>query len=147
MTAYKLARHKGVHVAFAAMALFYGFAFFTLAAVGINLMFPQQFGELAVSGEVEAWAGMQLCGSLFMAFGLLINGRWRWSPALRLVGSVIVAALTSVLAYSASTATEGAAFMVYCSGFSALGWFVSFCALVDFRAALMWGAEDGRGAI
>lgn len=147
MTAYKLARHKGVHVAFAAMALFYGFAFFTLAVVGINLMFPQQFGELAVSGEVEAWAGMQLCGSLFMAFGLLINGRWRWSPALRLVGSVIVAALTSVLAYSASTATEGAAFMVYCSGFSALGWFVSFCALVDFRAALMWGAEDGRGAV
>lgn len=147
MTAYKLARHKGVHVAFTAMALFYGFAFFTLAAVGINLMFPQQFGELAVSGEVEAWAGMQLCGSLFMAFGLLINGRWRWSPALRLVGSVIVAALTSVLAYSASTATEGAAFMVYCSGFSAMGWFVSFCALVDFRAALMWGAEDGRGAI
>lgn len=147
MTAYKLARHKGVHVAFTAMALFYGFAFFTLAASGVNMMFPDQFGDLAVSGEVEGWDGMQLCGSLFMAFGLLINGRWRWSPALRLVGSVIVAALTSVLAYSASTASEGAAFMVYCGGFSALGWFVSFCALVDFRAALMWGADDGRGAV
>lgn len=145
MTAYKLARHKGVHVAFAILALFYGFAFFALAVSGWNLMLPNQFGDLAVSGEVEAWAGMQLCGSLFMAFGLLINGRW--SPALRLVGSGIVAALTSVLAYSASTASEGAAFMVYCSGFSALGWFVSFCALVDFRSALMWGAEDGRGAV
>jgi len=147
VTAYKLARHKGVHVAFAILALFYGFAFFALAVSGWNLMLPNQFGDLAVSGEVEAWAGMQLCGSLFMAFGLLINGRWRWSPALRLVGSGIVAALTSVLAYSASTATEGAAFMVYCSGFSALGWFVSFCALVDFRAALFWGGDDGRGAV
>lgn len=147
MTAYKLARHKGIHVAFTALALFYGFAFFALAVSGWNLMYPQQFGDLAVSGEVEAWAGMQLCGSLFMAFGLLINGRWRWSPALRLVGSVIVAALTSVLSYSASTASEGAAFMVYCSGFSTLGWFVSFCALVDFRAALFWGADDGRGAV
>jgi len=145
VTAYKLARHKGVHVAFAVLALFYGFAFFALAVSGWNLMLPNQFGDLAVSGEVEAWAGMQLCGSLFMAFGLLINGRW--SPALRLVGSGIVAALTSVLAYSASTASEGAAFMVYCSGFSALGWFVSFCALVDFRAALFWGGDDGRGAV
>ena len=144
MTAYKLARHKGIHIAFTALALFYGFAFFALAVSGWNLMYTQQFGELAVSGEVEAWAGMQLCGALFMAFGLLINGRWRWSPALRLAGSVIVAALTSVLAYSGSTASEGAAFMVYCSGFSGLGWFVSFCALVDFRAALMWGADDGR---
>ena len=147
MTAFKLARHKGIHVAFTALALFYGFAFFALAVTGWNLMFQHQFGELAVSGEVEGWAGMQLCGSLFMAFGLLINGRWRWSPALRLAGSVIVAGLTTVLTYSASTASEGAAFMVYCAGFSALGWFVSFCALVDLRAALMWGADDGRGSV
>lgn len=131
-------------MAFSALALFYGFAFFGAAIAGWNAMIPDQFGELAVSGEVEAWAGLQLCSAMLLALGLLINGRWRWSPLLRMIGAGFITLICGLLAYSASTASEGVAFFVYCSGFCAHGALVTWWNLVDLRSAMMWGADYGR---
>jgi hypothetical protein len=143
-TAFKFSRHKSAQCAFGVLALFYGFAFFGTAIAGWNAMLPQQFGELAVSGEVEAWAGLQLCASVALALGLLVNGRWRWSAALRLFGAGFISLMCCVLSYSAWTAPEGVAFMIYCAGFAIFGGVVAWWNLVDLRAAMLWGAGDAE---
>lgn len=141
---FKLSRHKSAQTAFGALALFYGFGFFGAAMAGWDAMMPQQFGELAVSAEVEAWAGMQFCASVMLALGLLVNGRWRWSPALRMVGAGVIAALCAVLSLSAFTAPEGTAFFIFCTGFAVFGGVVAWWNLVDLRSAMMWGAGGDR---
>jgi len=143
-TAFKFSHHKSAQCTFGALALFYGIGFFFAAIAGWDAMLPQQFGELAVSGEVEAWAGLQFSASMMMALGLLINGRWRWSAALRFAGSAIITLLCCILAYSAWTASEGVAFMIYCAGFALLGAVVAWWNLVDLRAAMLWGADDAK---
>lgn len=142
--ALKYSRHKSAQVAFGLLALFYGFAFFGAAVAGWNAMLPQQFGELAVSGEVEAWAGLQFCASVILALGLMVNGRWRWSAGLRMFGAGIITALCLVLSYSAFTASEGVAFMIYCAGFAGMGGVVTWWNLVDLRAAMLWGSGNAE---
>lgn len=144
MTAFKFAQNKSAQIDFGGLSLFYGFAFFGFAIGGWDAMLPQQFGELATSGEVEAWAGLQFTASMMMALGLLINGRWRWSAALRLAGSAVITTLCCILSYSAWTAPEGVAFMIYCAGFALLGARVAWWNLVDLRAAMLWGADDAK---
>jgi len=143
-TAFKFSQHKSAQCAFGALALFYGIGFFFAAVSGWDAMLPQQFGELAVSGEVEAWAGLQFSASMMMALGLLINGRWRWSAGLRLAGAAIISLICVILTYSAWTAPEGVAFMIYCAGFALLGSVVAWWNLVDLRAAMLWGADDAK---
>lgn len=143
-TAFKLSQHKSAQVAFSALALFYGFAFFGAAIAGWNAMPPQQFGELAVSGEVEAWAGLQLSASVILALGLLINGRWRWSAGLRMLGAGAITLICGILSYSAFTAPEGVAFTIYCAGFAVLGLTVTWWNLVDLRSAMLWGAGNAE---
>jgi len=141
-TAFKLARHKGAQAAFVALALFYGFAFFAFAVAGFQAMEPETYGQTAVSGEVEAWAGLQLSGAMMLAIGLLINGRWRWSAALRFSGAAVVACLCGVLSASAMTAPSGWPIALYCAGFGGYGAIVAWWGLVDLRAAMIWGAGN-----
>jgi len=141
-TAFKLSRHKSTQAAFGLLALFYGFAFFGAAIAGWNAMLPQQFGEISVSGEVEAWAGVQLSASVMLALGLLINGRWRWSAVLRMVGAGFITLICGILSYSAFSAPEGVAFTIYCAGFCGFGAIVTWWNLVDLRSAMLWGARD-----
>ena len=143
-TAFKYSRHKSAQAAFGVMALFYGFAFFGAAMAGWNAMLPQQFGELAVSGEVEAWAGLQLSASVILALGLLVNGRWRWSAGLRLFGAGVITAICGILCFSAISAPEGVAFVIYCAGFAMFGAVVTWWNLVDLRSAMMWGAGNAE---
>lgn len=136
-------RFKPAQWAYAGQALFYGFGFFGLAMAGWNAMFPDMFGNVAVGFEVEAWSGLQLSGAMLLAIGLFINGRWRWSPALRLTGATVCALICSALAASAAGAATGWPVALYCTGFGALGWLVAWWNLVDLRAALFRGS-DGK---
>lgn len=141
-TAFKFSRHKSAQIAFGALALYYGFAFFGAAIFGWDAMRPDQLGELAVSGEVEAWAGLQLSASVILALGLLINGRWRWSAGLRMLGTGFITLICAILSYSAATAPAGTAFMIHCAGFSVFGAVVTWWNLVDLRSAMLWGAGN-----
>jgi len=140
---FKLTKHKPAQWAFAALALFYGFAFFVAGISGLQAMAPQDYGDLAVSFEIEAMAGIQLTSAMMLAFGLLFNGRWRWSSALRMVGAVILAALCLMLAWSACGAPNGWPVAIYCGGFAVFGLVVAWWNLVDLRAAILWW-HDGK---
>jgi len=142
---FKLTRYKPAQWAFAGLALFYGFAFFVMGVAGWQAMSPQDYGDLAVSFEIEAMAGIQLCGAMMVALGLLFNGRWRWSPAFRLAGAVVVSALCVMLAYSSFMAPMGWPTGIYCTGFAGFGLLVAWWNAVDLRAAIFWGAH-GKAA-
>lgn len=142
---FKLGRHRGAQWTFALLALYCGLAFFILGSLGWSAMAPGQYGEMAVSFEIEAMAGVQLCGAMFVCIGLLINGRWRWSAAMRLVGTTIICVLLAGLGYSSAQAPNGWPFTVYLVGFIGFGLIVAWWNLVDLRAAIsFWEAADGE---
>ena len=102
---FKLAQSKSAQVAFACLALFYGAAFLAVSGVlGMTAVSPADYGETAVSFEIEAMAGMQLSGALMMITGLMINGRWRWSALVRLCGAAVLVGLCALLAWPAASA-------------------------------------------
>lgn len=142
---FKLTRWKAAQWAFAGLALFYGFAFFVAGVSGLQAMAPDDYGDVAVSLEIEGMAGVQLTASLMLALGLLFNGRWRWSAALRLAGALILIAMCVLLAVSAAMAPTGWPVAIYCTGFAGFGAVVAWWNLVDLRAAILWW-HDGKAA-
>ena len=140
---FKLTPHKSAQWMYALLALFFGVAFFVLGTAGLQAMSPEDYGELAVSFEIEHMAGVQLCAALMMTFGLLFNGRWRWSAAFRLAGAIVVVALCAMLAWSSAFAPNGWPFATYNIGFAGAGMTIAWWNLVDVRAAIFWG-RDGK---
>lgn len=70
-----------------------------MAAVGLQfciaaavlpgpVMDPADYGPYVTSVRAEWWSWPILINSLLYILGILINGNWKWSPALRLFGSV-----------------------------------------------------------
>lgn len=143
---FKLAQSKSAQVAFAVLALFYGAAFLAISGIlGMSAVSPADYGETAVSFEIEAMAGMQLSGALLMISGLLINGRWRWSALVRLCGALVVVGLCGLLAWSAGSAPNGWPVAIYCTGFMCFGCVICWWNLVDFRAAILYIGEPMNG--
>lgn len=90
-----------------------GFWFCVAAAVkDTDVMNPEVYGHMITSVKAEVWSWPILVVSLLYILGILINGNWRWSPVLRLFGSVFhvftlgLFAALSLLATSASVYTE-----------------------------------------
>lgn len=69
----------------------------TLIAPGVSLTEPVYTGHLKIASE-GVWGVVYLMAGAFIWAGLVINGRWRQSPMLRLSGAVV--ALVSNLALS-----------------------------------------------
>jgi hypothetical protein len=139
----KLAKYKDYQWTFAIFATYCGAAFLFLGLMGLSAMAPDQYGQLATSYEIEAMAAVQFSAGMMVCIGLLINGRWRWSPALRLVGAIVTGALCGALGAGSYAAPDGWPFTVYLVGFAVFAAVVSWWNLVDLRAAILWGAEDG----
>ena len=134
------ARYRQYQIAFGGTCLFYGVVFFILGYWGVNAMDPEVYGEVAVSGEIEAWATMQLALSFILCMGIAMNGTWRWSSAARLAGSLGLVALLLVLGVSALGAPNGWPVGVFCLGFAGVqGAPVVWWNLVDLIAAFRWG--------
>ena len=138
---FKMARYKQWQIVLTIQALSTSIIFFALGSLGWTAMDPGQYGGIAVSFEIEDMAGLQMCGAAMIACGLMINGRWRWSAALRLVGVLIVMPLLLGLAYSAGMAANGWPVTVYLLVFTATMAPLVWWNLVDVRAAIWWGRE------
>ena len=92
------------------------------------LIFPdalgaQVYGGMAQAVQAEAWAAAFMGASLMMVYGVTINGRWRWSPFLRIAGLVLLSVLFAALALSSLSAPAGVviwAFTIPCFLFPCL---------------------------
>ena len=140
---YNLSRYRQAQVCFAALAMFYGVAFFAASHAGINAMDGDSYGALAVSAPIKAWSTAQLAGAFVLSMGIVLNGRWRWSCAARLAGALIVVGLVSVLSWSAFQAPKGWPVGVFCLGFAGFGAIVAGWNMVDLAGAIRWRRRDG----
>lgn len=136
---YNLTRYKQWQAFFGSLSLFFGVCFFAAGHAGINAMDPDQYGKLAVSGSIEAWATIQLSGAFLLCVGIITNGRWRWSCVARAAGAIAVCGLIFTLGYSAFTAANGWPVGMFCVGFAAWGLPVIWWNMVDTMGAIRWG--------
>lgn len=73
-----------VQLAFLGMA----FAFWIAAKASLDPVMPAEvYGEWVVSFPAENWAASIMVASTVYLLGIMINGEWRGSPFLRLVGA------------------------------------------------------------
>ena len=141
----KYSRYRSAQVMYAVLCLYYGLAFMLAGLAGMTAMEPDDYGTLAVSYEIEAMAGVQLFAATLLMMGIILNGRWKWSPAVRMGSALCLAGLCGFLSYSAFPAPNGWPVGIYCSGFAMAGLIVAWWGLVDLRAVQKWGS-DGTAA-
>lgn len=121
----------------------------------LSAMFAAGFGlhiwALSYRSNPLVWAGLSVdealtFGCVMATFGMIhsigvhINGRWRWSPVLRLIGLL---GHTFAFAFLASRGAGQTAVYTYTWGF-VLMLYGAWSAAVDVRAALIGGAEWSR---
>lgn len=118
----------------------------------LSAIFAGGFGihiwAASFAGNPLAWAGFDVGGALMFgqamslaalvhALGVRINGHWRYSPALRLVGMAIHTCLFGWLAWHGQGQTAGYTYAWGCG----LLLYGALSALKDTKRALGWDAE------
>jgi hypothetical protein len=104
------------------------------------VMSPDTYGAWVTSIPAEIWAGSIMLASFVFLLGVLINGEWRWSPALRLVGAVWHVFTLGAFCFGAFGTANGSPVLMMCVG--ALGvhlWF-SWINLGDLHRAI-WSSK------
>ena len=83
-----LRRYGNVQVFVQAHFLVMGIAFWIVAkALDVAVMSTRVYGEFIGQFPAEWWAGSIILASGTFLAGIIINGNWRWSVCLRLVGA------------------------------------------------------------
>lgn len=110
-------QHRSLQWDFAWRIFFAAALFWVGMTIYPAAMGSEVYGAWAQTFEAEAWAGGYMGGSLLVIYGIHINGRWRWSPFLRIAGYSVLLALFAALAASSFFAPTGVviwAFTVPC---------------------------------
>lgn len=103
------------------------------------IMKPETYGELIVTLPTTFWAGSLMLASGLYLLGIIINGRWRWSPWLRLAGSLWHSVTLTAFALGGLTAPYGENLAVTAGVFAVVHiWFTALNAS-DLRIA--WGSN------
>jgi len=131
-TSLNLRRHgdsqEVVQWAFMAIAAFFWSA--TVFKPG-PVMRWETYGEWVVQFPTQLWAGSLMAASTFYLLGIVINGRWKWSPILRLIGAGWHFLTLSIFSVGAASAPFGENLCISAAVF----------AVVHFRFAV-WNACD-----
>ena len=78
-------------------------AIYCIAAATMDgpVMDPKVYGDLVTSVNAEWWSWPIFIASMVYLLGIWINGNWRWSPALRVAGSLYHAVTLALFSYMA----------------------------------------------
>jgi hypothetical protein len=91
-----------------ALSLFLvGFAFMVAANFLPSAMSPNVYGYIVYDTPAEIWASGFMAASGLVLYGLHINGRWYWSPVIRVAGYALLAFLFGIIAVSAVYSPDG----------------------------------------
>lgn len=133
---YSLPRYRAVYLSWAMPIFACAVLFWAGAAVDLATMEPNVFGPISTMVDVEAWVGMQMAGSALFAMGVMINGRWRWSPVLRWIAATALAVEFGTFTYSAALAPQGFAVAAYIGCMTLVFLYFSWLALIDSLGAI-----------
>lgn len=92
---YRPMRDRNVQLITQASQMLIGLKLFIATSASAVTMSPEVYGDLAYSIEAESWALLFITTSSFYTAFIYINGRWKYSPLMRLLAS-----LTLVLAHA-----------------------------------------------
>ena len=106
-------RDRRDQLSFAARIFLCGLLFYIWASMMPGAMAPEVYGQVAFDIEAETWALGYMSASGLIMYGVIINGRWRWSPILRLLGLFALLLMFIILVLSALTATFGSVVAIF----------------------------------
>lgn len=106
-------RDRSDQWSFALRMLTCGFLFFIASSVWPEAMPEDVYGSMAYDIDAETWSLGFMAASGLLIYGVLINGRWRWSPVLRIAGLSMLLAMFVYLVVSALHAPYGSVIVIF----------------------------------
>lgn len=137
-SASKNVREYGHHQLMIAFIQAWGSAYFTFFALSTDtiMMSPDVYGEWVTGFQAEYWSIPLLIGALIHIAGVKINGSWRWSPALRVFGSVVISCMLSMFVYGSGTAPLGDPIVAFSSGFACIYFWFTLLNIGDLSRSI-----------
>lgn len=79
-----------------------------------QIMPAEVYGEWVTEYPAEWWAILIFASSVIYILGIVINGHWRWSPVLRVIGAASHVTVMAAFVRGAADATFGDFFVLIC---------------------------------
>ena len=132
-----LRRYGNVQVFVQAHFLVMGIAFWFVAKkLDVAVMSTRVYGEVIGRYPAEWWAGSIILASGIFLAGIIINGNWRWSVCLRLIGAAWHVLTLSAFAHGGATAPEGMHLLIWACVALSMHVFLLWWNLGDFARAV-----------
>ena len=143
MTIYPTTSRRDAQADWAGLFFFVACLFWISAQTETFKMPVEVYGEAVIAIPAELWAGVLLFANALHLFGLYINGRWRWSPLLRVVALLTHLTFSITFLTSAITAPVGDVVALFSVGFATWNGRYLWINLCDLRHSI--GGRHGRG--
>lgn len=109
-----LRRHGDSQTVFQIMLFGMALVFWIFAKLKAGpIMAPEIYGDFVAQYPAEWWAASLMLGSGSYLAGIVINGNWRWSAALRLTGAVWHVITMSLFVLGGMEAKHGDVIMIW----------------------------------
>jgi hypothetical protein len=137
-----LRRHGDSQTVFQAMLLGMALVFWIEAKIEDGpIMAPEIYGDFVTQYPAEWWAASLMLASGCYLAGILINGNWRWSPALRLVGALWHVTTMALFVVGGMDAKHGTVIMIWGASILIVHLFFTAWNVGDLTRAV----RNGRG--
>lgn len=97
------------------------------------------YGEWVTSFKAETWAISLMLASFVYLLGIIINGSWKWSPALRLTGAGWHTITLGLFTVGSSAAPYGDPFALATAIFACVHAWFCWLNIMDLRRAVRNG--------
>lgn len=142
-SSYNLRKHGDSQTVMQEAFLLLAILFFVAAKLKDTPVMPAAvYGEWVVSIDAEAWAVSIMLASVVYIVGIVVNGNWRWSPALRLIGAVWHVFTLGAFTIGCSPAAYGDSFALGCAVFGLVHLRFAWWNMCD-----LWRAIKAGGAL
>ena len=109
-----LRRHGDSQTVFQIMLLGMAFVFWVFAKIKTGpIMDAKIYGAFVAQFDAELWAASLMLASGAYLAGILVNGQWRWSSALRLLGAAWHVATMALFVAGGMNAVHGDVIMIW----------------------------------
>lgn len=111
--------------------------FFTKAVLSDSPIMPVEvYGEFVTSYPADWWAESLMLASGTYLLGIIINGEWRWSPLLRMVGAGWHCATLTLFTVTSQAAEFGDFFALGTGVFAIVHFVFLWWNVLDFRQSM-----------
>ena len=137
---YGLRKHGDSQFVFQLMMLGIAMTFWAAAKVMDGpVMDAATYGVWVTSFDAEVWAASIMLASFAFLMGVIINGEWRWSPALRLAGAVWHVLTLGAFCIGAGGTANGSHVVIMCLWACLVHIWFAWVNLGDLRRAVGGG--------